>query len=270
MTGDGSLTAVDGEGPVVTFRLAKADGTVLAEYQPDRQFVPASTLKLAVLAAVAKELEAGGTTLAETMPAAHTWASKAGGEFGFDDDEVDTGMPPEGTLMTVSQVLERMITVSSNEATNMMMERVGLEAIAQVLADAGCPNSALGRLYGDLAAAREFGRVSYATAGDLANLMAAVVRGQFGGEQWSRYMTDLLARQQDVVIGGVVPEGVPWGSKSGWIPQIRHDAAYLGAPGPDCLVLGVCTEGFASYPAAVAAIRAVTRALLAGRELAPG
>ncbi len=261
--GDGSLTAVPGRKPVITYRLTDGDGRVLAQKDPDTSFVPASTLKLAVLVATARALEAGDLTLDQKLPAEHTWPSKADGQpFGFDPDEVDPGMPAEGTPMSVREVLDRMITVSSNEATNMLMNQVGLDAIASALADAGATGSALGRLYGDMAAARKFGRASFVTSGDLAALMAALISGRLVGQEWTRFCTDLLARQRDGVIGGVVPLGTPWGSKSGWVNEIRHDVAFIGSTGAHARVLAVCTSGFATHPEAVAAIRGVAHALL--------
>lgn len=263
---DGTLTAVPGHVPVVAYRLARADGTVITEHRPQKTFTPASTLKLAVLVAAARMLQAGELTLDQPVTAARTWPSDHDGEpFGFDGEEVDSGWPTDERELPVAEILERMITVSSNEATNVIFDLTGAPAVAQVFADAGCISSAMGRKYGDMRAYAHAGQVSFCSAGDLALLMAATVSGRLVGPQWTEYMTSLLARQQDAVIGAVVPEGVPWGSKSGWVDGIRHDAAYIGQPGPSALALSICTQGFTDHPSAVAAIRATARALLADR-----
>ncbi|ROR73215.1 serine hydrolase [Bogoriella caseilytica] len=257
---DGTLTSGEGPAPFVAYRLATAEGAILAENHPDETFIPASTLKLAILVAVARALEGGALSLDHEVPVVSSWPSDFDGtpfDFSYDADEVDNAWPAEGTPISVGDILERMITVSSNEATNMAYDLVGKESVAAVFADAGCTHSALGRKYGDMLAAQHFGRVSYCTAGDLATLMGATVRGDLIGAQWTRYVTDLLSRQQDQVIGGVVPAGTPWGSKSGWVDGIRHDVAYIGEPGPRALVLGVCTRDFPDWPSAVAAIRAL-------------
>lgn len=258
--GDGTLTSGEGPAPFVAYRLATADGQIIAELHPDEVFTPASTLKLAVLVAVARALDSGALRLEQEVPVVRSWPSDYDGspfDFSYDADEIDQAWPAEGTQIAVGDILERMITVSSNEATNMAYDLVGKEAVAAVFADAGCTHSALGRKYGDMLAAKHFGRVSYCSAGDLATLMGATVRGDLLGAQWTQYATDLLSRQQDKVIGGVVPAGTPWGSKSGWVDGIRHDVAYIGEPGPRALVLGVCTRDFPDWPSAVAAIRAL-------------
>lgn len=295
--GDGTMTAIAGYVPVVAYCLARADGTVLAEHRSAEPFVPASTLKLAVLAAACRSLETGSLSLDQLVQAATSWPSDYDGEaFGFTGDEIDPQWPTDGRDLPVRQILEQMITVSSNEATNVVIDLVGRQAIADVLSEAGCQHSVLGRRYGDLRAAKHFGQVSYCSAGDLAALMGGIVSGRLVGQYWTRFMTQLLARQHDAVIGDVVggleyparkrdddagaeAEGRPsgegggsasshvtgmtWGSKSGWVDGIRHDVAYIGEPGPDALVLGICTRNFGDHPSAVAAIRAVARALLA-------
>lgn len=74
--------------------------------------------------------------------------------------------------------------------------------------------------------------------------MGAVVSGRLAGPQWSGWMADMLSRQQYAVIGAQVPNGVRWGSKSGWMDGIQHDVAFVGEPGPDALIVSVCTRGF--------------------------
>lgn len=269
---DGTLTAVDGYEPIVAYRLMRAEGTVLAENLPEKTFTPASTLKLAVLAAAARALADGSLSLDEQVATTATWPSAYDGEpFGFTGEEIDPTWPTDGRSLALGEILEKMIVVSSNEATNMVYGLVGKDAIAQALADAGAEHSALPRMYGDMRAAQHLGTASACTAGDLALLMSAVVTGKLVDQQWTQFMADVLARQQDAVIGAVAEEvygeGTSWGSKSGWVSQIRHDVAFIGDPGPQALVLAVCTGGFGDHPSAVAAIRALTHGLLQGVDV---
>lgn len=268
---DGTLTAVEGAEPVVAYQLLGPERSVLAEHLPQQTFTPASTLKLAVLIAAARALEAGELALDQPVPAVSRWSSLYdGSEFQFDGDEVDPDWPTDDRDLPLGEILERMIVVSSNEATNVVYDLVGADSIAQVFADAGCQHSALKRKYGDMLAARHLGGVSACTAGDLAALMAAAVGGDLVNKQWTRFITELLGRQQDAVIGAVVEQtwGAEsyWGSKSGWVDRIRHDVAYMGTPGGADYVLAVCTRGFPDHPSAVAAIRALTRGLLQSLE----
>ncbi|PUB22227.1 beta-lactamase class A [Promicromonospora sp. AC04] len=236
--------------PVVAYRIARASGEVLAARQDDLDFYAASTVKLAVLVAAARELDAGTASLDEACTATRTFTSQVpgAGEYTIEPDDVDGGLPPDGTPMPLGDVLDRMITVSSNEATNIVAERVGLAAVNQALADAGATRSVFGRKYSDLAA-EQAGASHRTTAADLCLLMSAVVTGRLAGPEWTAWMCELLGRQTDRQLTAAVPApgepgAVPFGSKSGWVDGIRHDVAFVGEPGPDALVIAVCTRGY--------------------------
>jgi beta-lactamase class A len=243
--------------PVVAYCVRRASGPVMAARLADEPFYAASTVKLAVLAAAARALEEGTVTLDTPLTSTDTFQSEAPGapDFRIDPDDVDEGMPPPGTPMTLADVVERMVVVSSNEATNMAVELLGRGAVNVALADAGATSSTFGRKYSDLAAAA-LGGSHRTTAGDLATLMSAVVTGALAGPEWTSWMTAMLGRQSDRQLTALVPEGVPFGSKSGWVAGIRHDVAFVGEPGPDALVMAVCTRGYEA-PDAEEALRAI-------------
>ena len=98
-------------------------------------------------------------TLETSLTSADTFRSEAPGapDFRIDPDDLDEGMPAPGTPMPLADVVERMVVVSSNEATNMVVELVGRDAANAALADAGATSSSFGRKYSDLAAAAALG-----------------------------------------------------------------------------------------------------------------
>ena len=232
--------------PVIAYCVRRAAGPVLAERLADVEFYAASTVKLAVLVAVARALEAGTVTLETPLTSADTFRSEAPGapDFRIDPDDLDDGMPAPGTPMPLADVVERMVVVSSNEATNMVVELLGRDAANAALADAGATSSSFGRKYSDLAAAAALGGSHRTTAGDLATLMSALVTGALAGPEWTAWMTAMLGRQHDRQLTAGVPDGTRFGSKSGWVDGIRHDVAFFGEPGPDALVIAACTRGY--------------------------
>jgi beta-lactamase class A len=246
----------DGQ-PIVAYCIRRAGGAVLAEREADELFYAASTVKLAVLAAVARAIADGTVALETPLTSTDTFRSDAPGtpDFRIDPDDIDPGMPAPGTPMPLAEVVERMIVVSSNEATNMVSDLVGLDAIGAVLTDAGATSSTYGCKYSDFAAGA-LGATRFTTARDLAALMSAVVTGTLGGPDWTSWMTAMLGRQHDGLLTAHVPDGVPRGSKSGEVDAIRHDVAFVGEPGPDALVIAVCTRGY-EKPAAEEALRAI-------------
>ena len=93
-------------------------------------------------------------------------------------------------------------------------------------------------------------------------LMRAIVTGDAGSPESTAIMIAALRAQEFPVIASVLPAGTAWGSKSGWVPGIEHDVAFLGEPGGDGLrVLAVCTEGFAGRSGRES-IREIAAALL--------
>ena len=266
-----SLAPRYGEGdPMVAFRIARASGQVLAQRLSDEQFYPASTVKLAVLAAVGRLLEAGGLTLDQPLISRSTFASAVPGapDYQLVPDDVDHGMAPDGSPMPLADVVERMIVVSSNEATNLLYDLIGFDAVNRVLSDAGAIASRVRRKFGDFAAAAAYGPGggNLITAGDLATLMGAVVSGRLAGPKTSRWMADMLSRQEFATIGAQVPAGVRWGSKSGWVEGIQHDVAFVGEPGPDALIIAACTRGFSETAGkeTIAALAALAITLAGG------
>ena len=243
--------------PIIAFCVRRASGAVLAERSAGQQFYAASTVKLAVLAAVARALEAGTVTLATPLISTDTFRSDAPGapDYTIDPDDIDEGMPAPGTSMPLADVVERMIVVSSNEATNMATDLVGLDAVNAALMDAGATSTTYGSKYSDFAAVA-LGATRFTTAGDLAALMSAVVTGDLTGPEWTAWMTAMLGRQHDRQLTSHAPGDVPFGSKSGWVDGIRHDVAFIGEPGPDALVMAVCTRGYEA-PAAEEALKAI-------------
>ena len=121
-------------------------------------------------------------TLETPLTSTDTFRSDVPGapDFRIDPDDVDPGMPAPGTPMPLADVVERMIVVSSNEATNMVTDLVGLDAVDAVLADAGATSSTYGCKYSDFAAGA-LGATRFTTARDLAALMSAVVTGTLAG-----------------------------------------------------------------------------------------
>ncbi|BCW66111.1 serine hydrolase [Arthrobacter sp. NicSoilB4] len=251
--------------PAIAYCLTAMDGTVLAQRDADLPFYSASTIKLGVLVAAIQAVEHGGLDLAQPVAAAHTFPSGAGGgeTFSFEPGERDAGMPSPGTAMPLGAVLRRMITVSSNEATNLAVQLVGLPAVNAALAACGAGSSRMERLIGDIPALRA-GLSHQVTARDLTAVVRAIVTGAAAGPALTRLMTEWLAAQEYGDLGAELDAAgadAVWGSKSGWVTGIQHDVAFVaprGAPLSAGYVLAACTRAYAEQDA-LPAIRSISR-----------
>ncbi len=227
--------------------------------EPRRQFYAASTMKVAVLIATYRRQDRGELDLAEPVLVRTEFASLVDGSpYVMDPEEVDADLAArQGENLALGELVERMITVSSNEATNLVLERVGLREVASVLSDLRAEGTVVARPIGDRAA-RAAGITNLVTPAGLARLLAAIALGRAASPDACREMVAVLGRQQyrDEIPAGL-PPGVRTASKNGWVTGILHDAALVWPPGGEPYCLAVCTEGFGDREAARTAIREV-------------
>lgn len=251
--------------PAIAYCLTAMDGTVLAQRDADLPFYSASTIKLGVLVAVIQAVERGTLDLEQPVLAAHTFPSGSGrGEtFSFEPAERDAGMPSPGTAMPLRAVLRRMITVSSNEATNLAVQLVGLPAVNSALTACGAGSSRMERLIGDIPALQA-GLSHQVTARDLTAVVRAIVDGTVAGPELTGLITGWLIAQEYGDLGAELDAAgadAVWGSKSGWVTGIQHDVAFVaprGGPLSAGYVLAVCTRAYAEQDA-LPAIRSISR-----------
>lgn len=251
-------------GPRIGFCLTDTTGRVLASRGDHASFYGASTVKLGVFLALAERIDTGLLAWDLNLPSLHRFSSRiaGAGEFGFVPGEVDHGMPSVGTPVTLRDLAGRMIAFSSNEATNILAELMGLDAVNAAFARVGAEDAGMDRLIGDYPA-REAGFSHDVSPRALAITMAAVVSGRAASPETTAVLLGMLRDQQYPVIADVLGPGRDWGSKSGWVDGIEHDVAFVGPAdsGGETLCLAVCTEGYAPDPAKEA-IRALAAVLL--------
>jgi beta-lactamase class A len=225
----------------------------------------ASTMKLPLVIAVLRRVARGELGLQDPVPVSGTFASVVDGSpfqlDEYDDQDPETWSMVGGTC-TVGRLAERAITQSSNIATNLLLDVVGLHEVAEVLRIVGCsPDTVVGRGIED-ARARAAGITNTVTAADLGLVMAAVGRrdAALGGEQVLAPAERLLSRQahRDQIPAGL-PAGTPTASKSGWIPGVSHDVALVRPPGAAPFVLAVCTTVDLDEARAAAFVAGVAR-----------
>jgi beta-lactamase class A len=220
--------------------LRTLDGPVAAR-NADASHYPASTIKLPVLMVLLRDRT-------EHVPAAlgrvvvhDQFASAAGGSFQLrqSDDQDDETWSRLGTEVDLLGLADRMITVSSNIATDLIVERIGFESVRSYLADHGLEEQfRVNRLIGD-AAAEDAGITNTVTASALATLMAGIATGT---DHDSAAALDILARQthRDMIPAGL-PDGTWFASKGGWVTGVKHDVALVRPVAAPEYVLAVCT-----------------------------
>ena len=205
-----------------------------------RRFPAASTIKLAILAAFFRAVEAGRLDPDKTRPV-----------------DPDATVPGSGVLAWLSPGLALpladlaylMVAVSDNTAANLLLDAVGFAGVRQTIADLGMTATELNRRFlGRAPASGEPDNVI--SAADLVTLLTAIADDTAAGPASCARMRALLALQQDRHrLARRLPPGVAFAGKSGSLPGLAHDAGLLTtSAGP--LAVAVLTRGFADPYAA--------------------
>jgi beta-lactamase class A len=159
------------------------------------------------------------------------------------DDSDSTLYGRVGGLASVRELLELMITVSSNLATNILIDRVEAARAQQTALALGADSMQVRRGVEDSKAYRA-GLNNTTTARDLGVLFTAIARGRAASAGACREMTGILERQHfNEGIPAGLPAGVRVAHKTGWITGTRHDGGIVSAPGGRRYVLVVLTRG---------------------------
>jgi beta-lactamase class A len=152
-----------------------------------------------------------------------------------------------------------MITISSNLATNLLMDKLGVDNIRAGVHALGADGMSVLRDLEDTKA-YEAGRNNTTTARALLRLMEAIAHGEAVDQASSREMVAILERQ---TFNDGIPAGLPPGTrvahKTGEITKIQHDAAIVFSRRP--FVLIVLTRGLENPKDSTALIAELTRQL---------
>lgn len=241
---DAELAAIPG---TVSVWCGRIGGPPAYTRHPDATHYAASTMKVAVLAALYRAAEAGTLDLDAQVPVRNRFPSALAGappvrcRPGYDSD--DQVWKRLGGTATLRWLARRMIVVSGNLAANICLTAVGLDAVARVWRSVGARHSVVGRCIEDTRAA-ERGITNLVTAADLAALLSAIARADpaLAGPGACAEMLDVLFAQER---GEDLPTGLPPGTrvahKNGWITGVRHGAALVFPPDTDPYCLVCCT-----------------------------
>jgi beta-lactamase class A len=158
-----------------------------------------------------------------------------------------------------------MIAVSDNTAANLLIDAVGMDQVQETIAGLGLTKLALNRRFlGRLPGPGE--PENYASAGDLRDLLLAIVTDEAASPERCAWMRDVLNQQQKRDrLARYLPAGVTFGGKYGSLPGYSHDSGLISTE-TGMLSIAVLTAGFTDPYAADAFIGDVGLAMLAEIE----
>jgi len=213
---------------------------------PDQSFHAASTMKVPVMMELYHQAEAGKLSLDDRVPIKNQFASivdRSNYSLSPDDDSDLTLYKRVGQMATVRELLHLMITVSSNLATNILIERVGAQNVAELMGKYGANDIRVLRGVED-SKAFQLGMNNTTTARDLMVLLLRIAEGRAVSKKASDAMVKVLLDQK---FSEGIPSGLPAEArvahKTGSITKLYHDAAIVYLPKRKPYVLVVLTRG---------------------------
>ena len=254
------IIATSGAEVAVAFRML--DGSTELLIDGDKPFHAASTMKVPVMIELFRQAEAGTVKLEDPLPIVNEFKSIVDGstyQLSVGDDSDREVYAKVGKTMTLRELCEAMITVSSNFAANLLIEKLGVENIRKTVTRLGADGMQLLRGVEDQKAFDK-GLNNTTTARGLMVLLEKIAHGQAVSKAADAQMLEILERQH---FNDGIPAGLPAATrvahKTGTITRIHHDAAIVYGPKPYVLVLLV--RGLEDQKASASVMAQISKAV---------
>jgi beta-lactamase class A len=217
-------------------------------------------MKVPVMIELFRQADAGLLRLDEQLPVRNEFHSIVDGSVYTMDVTADSDgevYKAVGKTMALRDLNEAMITVSSNFAANLLIERLGAKNVQQTVDRLGGAGVIVRRGVEDQKAFDK-GLNNTTTARGLATLLLKLATGKAVSPTADAEMIQVLERQKfnDGIPAGL-PAGTPVAHKTGTITRIHHDAAIVYGPQPYVLV--VLVRGIQEQKESAALIAAISR-----------
>jgi beta-lactamase class A len=217
-------------------------------YNANASMPAASTIKVPVMVDVFQQLEAGRFNLQRhvtLLPSDKDWGS---GEL------CDA---PAGGTYTVAELLSKMIDISDNTATNMLIRLVGLHNINSEMSTLGLRHT---RLRGDVRTAGwSIRQTLRSSPSDMVRLLSMMARHQLVDDWSSKEMISILEDDQfNTLLPAALPDDVQIAHKTGSLFDTLNDVGIVYADEAP-YVIAVMTTGLPSLDQGRSFIHSLSR-----------
>lgn len=219
-------------------------------YRERDMFQAASVIKLPIYAVVMKLWAEGKLSLSEKL-------------LCRDEDK----LPPCGALyfftgdveVDINTLCGLMITISDNTATNLLINRLGIDFLNEQFGEIGLKDTHIERLLFDAEGSAR-GLENRIVPAEMGDLLERIYRHSFINEDVSCRMEKVLLEQQiNHKIPGYLPEGTPVAHKTGEDDGITNDVGVVYSEKPFIICFA---SNFTDVPAAERALREISLALI--------
>jgi beta-lactamase class A len=184
----------------------------------DEVFPQASSIKIALLAELYHQVQTGKLKLTDLYTVQTS-------DLVFDSD-IMGGLTPGVTRLTLRDLATMVVAVSDNSATNVLIDRVGMENVNALMDSLGLKHTRLRRKMMDLKAAQE-GRENISTPREMMTLLEDLSDGKLLNGELTKDFFQLLSTHKESFIPREIPDGVKIANKPGELEGVRNDSGVV-------------------------------------------
>ncbi|MFT5215707.1 MAG: beta-lactamase class A [Glaciecola sp.] len=245
---DQQIETIEGDIAIAFLDLSNENNSILIN--ADENFHAASTMKVPVMIELYKQQNEGLINLKDSILLVNEFKSIVDGSLyrmDIGDDSDDVIYNKIGAKQMLYDLMVPMITVSSNLATNVLIEIVDAKKVTQTMHDLGAEKIEVLRGVEDQKA-YDLGLSNSATAKDLMIIMKAIADGSAGTKEDCEAMLSILKNQEwNDMIPLYLPENIEIAHKTGSITGVHHDAAIVYLPDGTTYILVLMSKNLTNF-----------------------
>jgi beta-lactamase class A len=208
------------------------------------EFHAASTMKTPVMIEVFKQIKEGNLKLEDSILIKNEFRSivdKSPYKMDIGSDSDDVIYKKIGIKMSVYDLVYQMITVSSNLATNILIDIVDPKKVTQSMRDLGAMDIQVRRGVEDTKAF-DLGLNNTTTAHDLMLIFKALANKEIGDLDYDKMLGILADQKFNEIIPAKLPKNLKIAHKTGSITGVQHDSGIVFLPDGRSYVLVVLSK----------------------------
>ncbi len=224
-------------------------------------FHAASTMKTPVMIEVFKQVKAGKFSLTDSVLVKNEFKSIVDSSLfslNPNDDSQQDLYKLVGTKLPLSELVYQMIIMSSNLATNLIMQMVDAKNVTQTMRKLGAKDILVLRGVEDQKAFDK-GLINTTTANDLMLIFKKMAQGKIANKKSCDAMIKILLDQKhNTLIPALLPKDVKVAHKTGTITGTHHDSGIVFLPDGRKYVLVILSKNLENVDAATSSMAKVS------------
>ena len=254
------IKLIDGQIAVAFLDLSNPERSVLIN--EEEKFHAASTMKTPVMIELFKQAAEGKFNLSDSIRVINEFKSIVDSSTFSMDIAIDEGeflYSKIGQSVTIYDLMYDMITVSSNLATNILIQLVDAKSVTSTMRELGAMKIEVLRGVEDLKAYDQ-GLSNSTTAKDLLVIMQSIAESKAGLTSDCQQMIDILKDQKfNDMIPLNLPKEVEVAHKTGSITGVHHDSAIVFLPNGKSYVLVLLSKNLKDFDRGTKQLAAISR-----------